>query len=261
MESVRDVNQQQGVAAMNVMNKIALVTGGGTGIGRAASMELAKCGAIVAVNYSRSQSEAEETVEMIQRDGGRAFAIQADVSKNSEVQDMVRLIVKIYGPIDVLINNASITRHIPMDDLEAATEDIWDELYAVNVKGMFFCARAVVPFMKKSKAGAIVNVGSIAGLTGAGSSMPYAVSKSAVHGLTKSLAHALAPEIRVSGVAPGAVATRWWAGREEKMKSMIGTLLLQRIAEPEDVAKLICSLVEQESLTGQIITIDSGQTL
>ncbi len=261
MESARDVNQQQGVAAMNVMNKIALVTGGGTGIGRAASMELAKRGAIVAVNYSRSQSEAEETVEMIQRDGGRAFAIQADVSKNSEVQDMVRLIVKIYGPIDVLINNASITRHIPMDDLEAATEDIWDELYAVNVKGMFFCARAVVPFMKKSKAGAIVNVGSIAGLTGAGSSMPYAVSKSAVHGLTKSLAHALAPEIRVSGVAPGAVATRWWAGREEKMKSMIGTLLLQRIAEPEDVAKLICSLVEHESLTGQIITIDSGQTL
>ncbi|MCY7824792.1 SDR family NAD(P)-dependent oxidoreductase [Bacillus spizizenii] len=246
---------------MNVMNKIALVTGGGTGIGRAASMELAKRGVIVAVNYSRSQSEAEETVEMIQRDGGRAFAIQADVSKNSEVQDMVRLIVKIYGPIDVLINNASITRHIPMDDLEAATEDIWDELYAVNVKGMFFCARAVVPFMKKSKAGAIVNVGSIAGLTGAGSSMPYAVSKSAVHGLTKSLAHALAPEIRVSGVAPGAVATRWWAGREEKMKSMIGTLLLQRIAEPEDVAKLICSLVEHESLTGQIITIDSGQTL
>ncbi len=261
MESARDVNQQQGVAAMNVMNKIALVTGGGTGIGRAASMELAKRGAIVAVNYSRSQSEAEETVEMIQRDGGRAFAIQADVSKNSEVQDMVRLIVKIYGPIDVLINNASITRHIPMDDLEAATEDIWDELYAVNVKGMFFCARAVAPFMKKSKAGAIVNVGSIAGLTGAGSSMPYAVSKSAVHGLTKSLAHALAPEIRVSGVAPGAVATRWWAGREEKMKSMIGTLLLQRIAEPEDVAKLICSLVEHESLTGQIITIDSGQTL
>ncbi|MEC1586612.1 SDR family NAD(P)-dependent oxidoreductase [Bacillus spizizenii] len=246
---------------MNVMNKIALVTGGGTGIGRAASMELAKRGAIVAVNYSRSQSEAQETVDMIKKAGGRAFAIQADVSKNSEVQDMVQSIVKTYGTIDVLVNNASITRHIPMDDLEAATEDIWDELYAVNVKGMFFCARAVVPFMKKSKAGAIVNVGSIAGLTGAGSSMPYAVSKSAVHGLTKSLAHALAPEIRVSGVAPGAVATRWWAGREEKMISMIGTLLLQRIAEPDEVAKLICSLVEQESLTGQIITIDSGQTL
>ncbi len=96
--------------------------------------------------------------------------------------------MKTYGPIDILVNNASITRHISMDNLEAATEDIWDELYAVNVKGMFFCARAVAPFMKKSKAGAIVNVGSIAGVTGAGSSMPYAVSKSAVHGLTKSLA-------------------------------------------------------------------------
>lgn len=172
---------------MNVLNKIALVTGGGTGIGKAASMELAKRGAIVAVNYSRSQSEAEETVEKIRKAGGQAFAIQADVSKNSDVQDMVQTIVKTYGPIDVLVNNASITRHIPMDDLEAATEDVWDELYAVNVKGMFFCARAVVPFMKKSKAGAIVNVGSIAGITGAGSSMPYAVSKSAVHGLTKSL--------------------------------------------------------------------------
>ncbi|MCO4849373.1 SDR family NAD(P)-dependent oxidoreductase [Bacillus vallismortis] len=246
---------------MNVMNKIALVTGGGTGIGRAASMELAKRGAVVAVNYSRSQSEAEETVEMIQKAGGQALAIRTDVSKESEVQDMVQSIVKTYGTIDVLVNNASMTRHIPMDDLEAATEDVWDELYAVNVKGMFFCARAVAPFMKKSKAGTIVNVGSIAGLTGAGSSMPYAVSKSAVHGLTKSLAHALAPEIRVNGVAPGAVATRWWAGREEKMNSMIGTLPLQRIAEPEDVAQLICSLVEQESLTGQIITVDSGQTL
>ncbi|MCY8533014.1 SDR family NAD(P)-dependent oxidoreductase [Bacillus vallismortis] len=246
---------------MNVMNKIALVTGGGTGIGRAASMELAKRGAIVAVNYSRSQSEAEETVEMIQKSGGQAFAIRTNVSKEREVQDMVQSIVKTYGTIDVLVNNASMTRHIPMDDLEAATEDVWDELYAVNVKGMFFCARAVVPFMKKSKAGAIINVGSIAGITGAGSSMPYAVSKSAVHGLTKSLAHALAPEIRVNGVAPGAVATRWWAGREEKMKSMIGALPLQRMAESDDVAKLICSLVEQESLTGQIITVDSGQTL
>ncbi|MGW8263569.1 SDR family NAD(P)-dependent oxidoreductase, partial [Bacillus sp. LR--39] len=195
---------------MNVLNKIALVTGGGTGIGKAASMELAKRGAIVAVNYSRSQSEAEETVEKIRKAGGQAFAIQADVSKNSDVQDMIQAIVNTHGTVDILVNNASITRHIPMDNLEAATEDIWDELYAVNVKGMFFCARAVAPFMKKSKAGAIVNVGSIAGVTGAGSSMPYAVSKSAVHGLTKSLAHALAPEIRVSGVAPGAVATRWW---------------------------------------------------
>lgn len=163
MESEIYFSQQQGVAAMNVLNKIALVTGGGTGIGKATSMELAKRGAIVAVNYSRSQSEAEETVEKIRKAGGQAFAIQADVSKNSDVQDMIQAIVNTHGTVDILVNNASITRHIPMDNLEVMTEDIWDELYAVNVKGMFFCARAVVPFMKKSRAGAIVNVGASQG--------------------------------------------------------------------------------------------------
>lgn len=123
---------------MDLKNKIALVTGGGTGIGRAACIELAKRGAIVAVNYSRSRAEAEETADIIKREGGQAVAIQADVSKNSEVQDMVQSIGKQYDTIDVLINNASITQHIPMDDLDAATEDVWDKIYAVNVKGMFF---------------------------------------------------------------------------------------------------------------------------
>lgn len=121
---------------MDLKNKIALVTGGGTGIGRAACIELAKRGAIVAVNYSRSRAEAEETADIIKREGGQAVAIQADVSKNSDVQDMVQSIGKQYGTIDVLINNASITQHIPMDDLDAATEDVWDKLYAVNVKAL-----------------------------------------------------------------------------------------------------------------------------
>ncbi len=145
----------------------------------------------------------------------------------------------------MLVNNASITHHIPLSDLEAATEEVWDELYAVNVKGMFFCARAVAPFMKTNKRGAIVNVGSIAGLSGSGSSLPYAVSKAAVHGLTKSLARALAPDIRVCCVAPGAVATRWWAGREEQMERLSTNLLLQRISTPEDIAQMICFALEQ----------------
>ena len=174
---------------------------------------------------------------------------------------MVDSVVRQFGTVDLLVNNASITRHIPLDDLEAATEDVWDELYAVNVKGMFYCARAVAPWMKKNKQGAIVNVGSIAGLTGSGSSLPYAVSKAAVHGLTISLARALAPEIRVCSVAPGAVATRWWAGREEQMNRLSPNLLLQRIATPEDIAQFICAALEQEAMTGQIITVDSGQTL
>ena len=246
---------------MDLKNKVALVTGGGTGIGKATCIALAERGATVIVNYSRSQADADETVQTIKSSGGHAIAIQADVSQDREVREMVNTIVQQFETVDLLVNNASITRHIPLDDLEAATEEVWDELYAVNVKGMFYCARAVAPLMKQKKQGAIVNVGSIAGLTGSGSSLPYAVSKAAVHGLTKSLAHALAPEIRVCSVAPGAVATRWWAGREERMEQLSRHLLLQRIATPDDIAKIICSALEQEAMTGQIITVDSGQTL
>lgn len=129
----------------------------------------------------------------------------------------------------------------------------------MNVKGMFFCARAAAPYLKQSR-GAIVNLGSIAGLTGSGSSLPYAVSKAAVHGLTKSLARAPAPDVRVNCVAPGAVATRWWAGREEQMRTLAPRLLLRRTAVPEDIARLICAALEQEARTGQIVTVDGGQT-
>jgi 3-oxoacyl-[acyl-carrier protein] reductase len=246
---------------MELMNKTALVTGGGTGIGRAISLALAKRGAAVAVNYSRSAAEAEETVQMIKAAGGKAIAVQADVSRDSQVRDMVRAVEIELGPVGVLVNNAGITRHLPLSDLEGATDEIWDELYAVNVKSMFYCARAVAPSMKAMKEGAIVNMGSIAGLTGNGSSLPYAVSKAAVHGLTKSLARALAPEIRVCSVAPGAVATRWWEGREEQMKRLAPNLPLQRIAEPEDIAAIVCALLEQEAMTGQTVTADAGQTL
>lgn len=270
---------------MDLNHKVALVTGGGTGIGRATSIALAQRGATVVVNYSRSQSDADAIVQTInesagivggqagaegrrgeepkgsRNSGGRAIAIQADVSQDGEVRAMVATIVQHFGTIDLLVNNASITHHIPLDDLEAATEAVWDELYAVNVKGMFYCARAVAPLMKQNKQGAIVNVGSIAGLTGLGSSLPYAVSKAAVHGLTKSLARALAPEIRVCSVVPGAVATRWWAGREAQMQRLSPQLLLQRISTPEDIAQCICSTLEQEAMTGQLITVDSGQTL
>ncbi|ARU60778.1 3-ketoacyl-ACP reductase [Tumebacillus avium] len=246
---------------MDLKNKVALVTGGGTGIGRAVCIALAQKGAAVAVNYSRSQVEAEETVQLIKNEGGRAIAMQADVSQDGDVRNLVAAVVQTFGTVDLLVNNASITRHIPFDDLEAATEDVWDTIFDVNVKGMFYCARAVAPYLKANQQGAIVNVGSIAGQTGLGSSIPYAVSKAAVHSLTKSLARALAPEIRVNCVVPGAVATRWWAGREEQMKNLAPQLLLQSIARPEDIAALICSALEQEAMTGQIITVDSGQTL
>lgn len=246
---------------MDWTTRVAIVTGGGTGIGRATSLALTDRGAAVAVNYSRSAQEAEETARLIRDRGGRAVAVRADVSRDEEVRAMADRVADEFGSIGLLVNNAGVTRHIPMNDLEAATEEVWDELLDVNVKGMFFCARAVAPYMKRSGGGAIVNLGSIAGTTGLGSSLPYAVAKAAVHGLTRSLAKALSPDIRVNCVVPGAVATRWWEGREEQMKKLAPKLLLQRIAEPEDIARLICAALEQEAMTGQLITVDSGQTL
>ncbi|WP_123041438.1 SDR family NAD(P)-dependent oxidoreductase [Cohnella candidum] len=246
---------------MELKGKTALVTGGGTGIGRAASLTLAEKGAFVAVNYSRSKKDAEETVRMIEERGGSAIAVKADVSNAREVDEMVERIVERYGSLDLLVNNASITHHVALPDLDGVEDTMWDELFAVNVKGMFHCARAAAPWMKKSGRGAIVNLGSIAGITGVGSSLPYAVSKAAVHGLTKSLAHALAPEIRVCSVVPGAVETRWWAGREEKMRALSPQLPLRRVSTPEDIAHFICAVLEQEAITGQIITVDSGQTM
>jgi 3-oxoacyl-[acyl-carrier protein] reductase len=125
---------------MELKNKVALVTGGGTGIGRATCLALAKRGVAVAVNYSRSKADAEETAQIINYEGGRAIAIQADVSRDKEVREMVDTIVQRFGTVDLLVNNASVTRHISFDDLEAATEEVWDELYNINVKGMFYCA-------------------------------------------------------------------------------------------------------------------------
>jgi 3-oxoacyl-[acyl-carrier protein] reductase len=246
---------------MELQGKKVLVTGGGTGIGRAVSLMLAERGCFVAVNYSRSVNEAEETVRMIQSQGGHGLAIQADVSREQEVLAMVNTLGDDWGGIDLLVNNASVTRHIPMNDLDAVTDDAWDDLFQVNVKGMFYVARAVAPYMLKQKKGAIVNVGSIAGITGFGSSLPYAVSKAAVHGLTRSLARSLAPHIRVNCVAPGAVLTRWWEGREQQMEQLAGTLMLGETALPADIAHMICAVLEQEALTGQIITVDAGQSM
>ncbi|GAB1156131.1 SDR family oxidoreductase [Paenibacillus illinoisensis] len=242
-------------------NRVALITGGGTGIGRAVSLLLAQKGALVALNYSRSREAAEETVQQIVEEGGQAFAVQASVASDMEVRKMVAAVTETYGPITALVNNAGITRHIPLQDLESVTEDIWNELYDVNVKGMFYCARAVTEGMQQAGGGSVVNLGSIAGSTGSGSSLPYAVSKAAVHGLTLSLAHALSPLIRVNTIVPGAVATRWWTGNEERMNHLAGSLLLQRISSPEDIAHMICAALEQPSMTGQLITVDGGQTL
>lgn len=246
---------------MDVHNKVIIVTGGGTGIGKAVCKKLAKEGAKIVLNYYHSIQEAVDTANELNRMGAEVLLIQADVSKDHEVREMVQKAFSHFGNIHFLINNASITKQIDLSDLEAVTDDIWSNLLDVNVKGMFYCARAVAPIIKQNKIGSILNIGSIAGITGSGSSLPYAVSKAAVHGLTKSLAHALAPEIRVNCVAPAAVSTRWWAGEEEKMNRLSGNLPLQRISTPEDIADLICAILTQDSMTGQIISPNNGMVI
>lgn len=246
---------------MKFKDRVALVTGGGTGVGRSACIHLAQQGAKVVLNYAHSYAEAQETVRIIKAKGGNIIAIKADISDDSAVHKMVLDAQKEFGTIHYLVNNAGITSQIELSDLEAVTDDVWDDLISVNVKGMFYCARAVAPLMKKENGGAILNMGSIAGITGSGSSLPYAVSKAAVHGLTKSLARALAPDIRVNCIAPAAISTRWWSGDEEKMYRLSGSLPLKRISTPEDIAELICCILTQESMTGQILSPNNGMVI
>ena len=246
---------------MNLKDKVAIVTGAGSGIGRATALRLAAEGVNVIVNYSQSEEGALEVVKNIMNDGGVAFPYRADVSIEREVQDMVTHTLTVFGKIDFLVNNASITSQIPMNELDEVTGEVWDSLFAVNVKGMFHCVKAVVPHMKRQSAGAIVNLGSVAGVDGIGSSIPYAATKSAIHTMTRSLAISLAPDIRVNCIAPGAVATRWWAGNEERMHDLAGNLPLERISTSEDIADAILFQLTQSSITGQVFVIDNGQTL
>lgn len=245
---------------MELKDKVVIVTGGGTGIGKATALKLAEQGAKVVVNYSRSEKEAYEVVNKIRDLGGTALVFKANVSEEKEVIDLVEFTVATFGTVDGLINNASITAQIPMDDLASVTDDVWDNLFSVNVKGMFHCIKAVVPHMKKNS-GAIVNVGSVAGITGIGSSVPYAATKAAIHTMTRSLAIALAPEIRVNSIAPGAVVTRWWEGNEDKMAQLAGSLPLKRISTADEIAESILFQLIQDSITGQVFVIDSGQIL
>jgi 3-oxoacyl-[acyl-carrier protein] reductase len=228
-------------------------------VGRAVSLSLAEQNAHVAIVYSRSR--AETTAQEITQSGGRAICLQADIRDERSVRSMVQSVAEKFEGIDFLVNCAGITRQLPFDDLEAITDQIWDELIDTNLKGSFYCCRAATPFLNASQCGAIVNVGSIAGETGYGSSPPYAVSKAALHGLTRSLARALAPRIRVNCIAPGAVDTRWGEGHRDKMLALPGHLPLQRVSTPEDIASVVLALLQAKSMTGQIIRAENGQTL
>ncbi len=240
--------------------KVALVTGSATGIGRAIALALAGEGADIVVNYTKSQVQAEETTAKLRELGRRSIAIRADVGVTDEIRAMVDAAMAEFGRIDVLVNNAGITVYVPFPDLDAVKEEDWDRLFAVNLRGQFFCAQAVAPIMRQQGSGCIVNLASTAGMRASGSSIPYCCSKSAVFMLTACLARALAPQIRVNGVAPGLVQTRWIDGAPEgAWDGRIEATPLKRIAYPEDVAQAALFLASSaDFITGQTIVVDGG---
>lgn len=238
--------------------RVALITGGGTGIGRAITLRLAQQHIAVAVNYSRSQDDAEATVREVEASGGQAFAIQADVSQDDEVRRMVDAVVERYGRLDIAVNNAGVTRNVPFADLDELTDADWDRLMSINVKGAFFVSRAAAQAMRATAGGgSIVNIGSIAGMTPGGSSIAYCTSKAALIHMSACLARTLAPSIRVNTVSPGFVDTRWTAGKKPRALPPIG-----RIAQPDDVAEVVVAVATGfRHMTGENILVDGGQAL
>ncbi len=242
-------------------NKVAVITGGGTGIGRACALRLAQEGAHIVVNYSRSKDDAEKTKADVEALGQKALAHQASVTDDGAVREMMQATLDVFGRIDILINNAGMTHFVPLNDLEGMKDEFWFDIMDVNVVGMFRCSRAAAPALKDSK-GCIINITSVAGITGMGSSVAYAASKAAGISVTKSLARVLAPEIRVNGIAPGIVLTRWVADHQDHIKKYGDETPLGRVANPEDVAEIAYSLAGNAGMvTGQTIVVDGGAFL
>ena len=252
---------------MDFAGRVALVTGGGTGVGKAVTLALAQAGvAGIVVNYSRSAADAEATAEEARALGADALAVQADVSAEAEVIRMVAETVQHFGRLDVLVNNAGTTRFIPLPDLDALTDDVWENIQGVNVRGAFYCSRAAASALRTA-GGGIVNVASIAGLRASGSSIPYMVSKAGLLQLTRSLAAALAPEVRVNAVIPGLIISRWFRqGMGDEFTDAVerqtaADTPLQFVMTPEHVAQAVMGLLAMDGVTGEAIIVDGGKHL
>lgn len=240
-------------------DKVVLVTGASHGIGREIALAFGREGANVAVNYATDADAAVAVAAEIRALGAEALAVKADVSLPSEVQSMVDRVVHEFGPIDVLVNNAGVVRRGGLFDI---SEEMWDEVLDVNLKGTFLCAQAVAKGMQERGQGVIVNIASMRGVEGAASSMHYAAAKAGVIALTKCLAKELAPSVRAVGVAPGYVDTRIQAGLSADQRAAVeaGTPLA-RFGAPEDIASAVLFLASDRAtyVTGQTLLVDGGR--
>lgn len=240
--------------------RVVVVTGGGTGIGRAICQLFAAQGAGVVVNYQHSRQDAEETAKMIQASGGRAIPIEADVSNQVKANALMSAAASEFGRLDYLINNAGWSRRVPHHKLEDLTDEIWDRVISTNLRGAFYCVRAAAPLLKKQPGAAIVNIASVSGLTGQGSSIAYAASKGGILTLTKSLARALAPEIRVNAVAPGLVRTRFADWPASAFDTAEKITPLRRLATVDDIAQAALFLARAPGITGETLVVDGGSS-
>ena len=244
---------------MKLKDRVAIVTGGGTGIGRAISEHFAREGARVVVNYSRSRDDAESTVKEIQAGGGTAVAVGADVSDQAQATALMNAAVTEFGQLDYLINNAGWSQRVPHAKMDELTDEIWDHVFDTNLRGVFYCVRAAAPLLKKQPGSAIVNIASVAALLGMGSSMAYAASKGGVVTLTKSLARALAPDIRVNAVLPGIISTRFAGWTEDAFSAAEKVTPLRKLATVDDVADAalyFCAYAN--GTTGETLVVDGG---
>ena len=253
---------------MELKNAVCIVTGSATGIGAACVIELAHRGCRTIINYTKSETEARQTALACEKAGAETLLVRANVAEDADCRRMADAALEKWGRIDALVNNAGTTKvAFNHADLNALQAEDFQRVYAVNVVGAFQMIRAVEPAMRKQGKGAVVNVSSIAGVMGNGTSVAYAASKGALNTMTLALARALAPEIRVNAVCPGFVETRWLAqalgDRYETAKTRwAGNAPLQQVCTPEEVARTIVWLLEgAELVTGEFIIVDAGSHL
>ena len=250
---------------MRFEEKVYIITGSATGVGAACARMLAQRGAQVVINYSRSEPAAAETEAQCRALGADTLLVRADVSLDADCRRMVDAVLAKWGRIDGLVNNAATTIGVDPFDLNQLSLEDFQEVYAVNVGGVYQMTRAVVSSMKQQGRGAIVNISSNVVFTGGGSSLAYTASKGALNALTLALARVLGPEIRVNAVCPGIINTRWmrravgeakYAALEQKFRE---NAPMRRVSEPEDVADVILWLLGgTEYVTGELVRVDGG---
>jgi len=233
-------------------------------VGRACALQFSKLGFDVVVNYSRSEADARETVASAESLGAQTLLACCDVSVDEDVRNMLAQVRDTFGRLDVVVNNAATTSFVPHENLDDLSEAMWDRMLAVNLKGAFFVTRAANELLQAGEGRAVVNVSSVAGITGGGSSIAYCATKAGLNTMTKSLARALAPKVRVNAVCPGPIDSRWIKQGNPKwnIEEMVADYPIPRASQPQDIADAVVFFAIGTSMaTGQIVSVDGGQTL